>query len=571
MMTKNTYRKWIVLPLAGMIFFAGCAAQTEGTAQDSQGKTETAVSDNTTQTITENTAETTESTTLVYNEEMFTKRDFETSYSDYVTVELKDNATSAVSGVTVNGNVITVSAAGTYYLTGTLTNGQIVVDAADTDKVQLVLDGVAVNCEGSAALYVLSADKVFVTTVKGTVSKFSSTGEYVDTDGNEVDAAIFSKDDITLNGEGTLQAQSETGHGIVSKDDLKITSGTYEIEAAKNGLRANDSVRIADGTITIEAGTDGIHCENTEDISKGYVYIADGTINITAGTDGIDASGDVVIEDGDVNVETAGGSTGAVTNSNQFGGMGWGGKNRNTTSSSASTESAKGIKSDGTITVSGGNVKVDSSDDGIHSNGSIVFDGGTVDIASDDDGIHADYELTVNAGEITVTAGEGLEATLITINGGNIEINASDDGVNAAQKVSGYTPCFTMNDGVLTVNMGQGDTDAIDSNGNIVINGGTIYITAQSPFDYDGSAQLNGGEVYVNGTKMTQLTNQFGGMGGNMGDMYGQNGQTNGQDPFQPTDPSQNGGSFPQDPSNGGGFPGGQGGGFPGGNGGPHR
>ena len=157
--------------------------------------------------------------------------------------------------------------------------------------------------------------------------------------------------------------------------------------------------------------------------------------------------------------------------------------------------------------------------DGINAEGDLTIKGsGSLTINAADDGIHADGMLTVESGTLNITAHEGLEATYIKINGGDITIKATDDGINAANKSDKYSVCVEINGGNIVIDMGQGDTDAIDSNGSIVINGGTITITAQSPFDWDTSATLNGGTVIVNGTQVTSLTNQFGGgmMGGGM-------------------------------------------------------
>lgn len=174
--------------------------------------------------------------------------------------------------------------------------------------------------------------------------------------------------------------------------------------------------------------------------------------------------------------------------------------------------------------------------DGINVEGDLVITGdGSLTIDAADDGIHADGKLTVNSGNLTITAAEGLEATYVIINDGTIKITASDDGINAGAKSDKYSVKIEINGGNITIDMGQGDTDAIDSNGDLIINGGTITITAQSPFDYDGTGQLNGGTVIVNGQTVTQLTNQFGGgmMGGGMmgGGQNGQMPQMSGEAP----------------------------------------
>ncbi len=206
-----------------------------------------------------------------------------------------------------------------------------------------------------------------------------------------------------------------------------------------------------------------------------------------------------------------------------------------------------GIKSKDTLTVEGADITVKSENnaltgsdkvsisasaldltakgDGIHSNGEAEINSGEITVKSDDDAIHADSSVTVNGGTINIDAHEGIEGTLVTINEGNITVNASDDGINAAQKVDGVTPRAEINGGEITITMGAGDTDAIDSNGDIAITGGTINITAQSAFDYDGKAELLGGEVYVNGEKISEITNQFGGgmpgPGGGRGENFG--------------------------------------------------
>ena len=353
--------------------------------------------------------------------EAFSNRDLSGDYdaAEAVTVSLNGTSASASSdSVQISGSTVTITAAGTYILSGTLDNGSVIVNATKDDKIQLVLDGVEIHSETFAAIYVVQADKVFVTLAEGSVNTLSNGGSFVQIDDNDVDAVIFAKDDVTLNGSGKLVIISPAGHGIVGKDEVTITGGVYEIISAKCAIRANDSIAISDGSFTIKAGTDGLHAENNDDDTLGNIYIAGGSFIITAG----------------------------------------------------------------------------------------------------DDAVHANTLLRIDGGSLTISSAEGLEATYIQINGGDISISASDDGVNAAKKSSAYTPTFEMNDGTLTVVMGQGDTDGIDSNGNIIVNGGTINVTGQSSFDCDGTAQYNGGTIIVNGQQVTTIPNQFGGgMGGNGG------------------------------------------------------
>lgn len=172
----------------------------------------------------------------------------------------------------------------------------------------------------------------------------------------------------------------------------------------------------------------------------------------------------------------------------------------------------KGIGTDDSIVISGGDLMIEASDDGINSGGDFLMTGGKLVISAGDDGIHADVNLKISGGEINIDAAEGLEATCVVIDDGVIVINASDDGINAAQKSEDTDVKVEINGGDITIVMGEGDTDGIDSNGDLMINGGRIDITGQSCCDYDGRAELNGGTLIFNGVETDTITNQF--MGG---------------------------------------------------------
>lgn len=240
--------------------------------------------------------------------DMFTERDLAGTYEEsgavYVTLS-DDGITGETDGVVIKGQTVTITAEGTYIFSGTLSEGQIVVDA-DNAKVQIVFDNVDITCASSAAVYVKSAEKVFVTLAEGSQNTLRNTDEYVAIDDNNIDAVIFAKSDLTLNGTGSLTIVSAEGHGIVSKDDLKITGGTYDITAAGHALSGKDSVRIADGTYTLATGDDGVHADDalivnggTITVTESYeglegltVTINDGTIDITASDDGINTAGE---------------------------------------------------------------------------------------------------------------------------------------------------------------------------------------------------------------------------------------------------------------------------------------
>ena len=376
--------------------------------------------------------------------DMFTERDLAGTYEEsgavYVTLS-DDGITGETAGVAINGQTMTITAEGTYIFSGTLSEGQIVVDA-DNAKVQIVFDNVDITCASSAAVYVKSAEKVFVTLAEGSQNTLRNTDEYVAIDDNNIDAVIFAKSDLTLNGTGSLTIVSAEGHGIVSKDDLKITGGTYDITAAGHALSGKDSVRIADGTFILTAEKDGIHAENADDEEKGYIYIADGDFAITSDGDGMDASNIVQIEDGTFDITAGGGAANSLkTHESDMPGGGMSqnierpdGENmpQDTTTDESGT-STKGIKAGGGMYLNGGTYQIDSADDSIHSNANITIADGTYTLATGDDGVHADDALTVNGGTITVTESyEGLEGLTVTINDGTIDITARDDGINTA-------------------------------------------------------------------------------------------------------------------------------------------
>jgi hypothetical protein len=382
---------------------------------------------------------------------------------------------------------VSITKGGTYILQGTLTGASVIVEVSKDETVQLVLNDVEIDAGDFAGIYVIEADKAIISLPEGSVNRISDSGVYSQIDGNEVDALIFSKADLTIEGEGTLQLSSEYNHGIVSKDDLIIDNGTYVIDVAGKALSGKDCVKIADGIFTIVSSKDAISSDNEEDENRGYVYIADGDFTITSAADGIYAYRLLQIDGGTFAITTAKGG---------------------------SADSYKALKSDLQITISDGEFTIDTADDGIHSNGDILIEGGNFAIVSADDAIHADGMARIDNGNMDLQAREGIEATYVLINDGTIAINASDDGVNATATSNSYATAIEVNGGYLTIVMGQGDTDGLDANGSIFINGGTLDISAQSPFDYDGTAEYNGGTIIVNGTQTDQITNQM--MGGGM-------------------------------------------------------
>lgn len=456
--------------------------------------------------------------------DMFTERDLAGTYEEsgavYVTLS-GDGITGETDGVAINGQTVTITAEGTYIFSGTLSEGQIVVDA-DKAKVQIVFDNVDITCASSAAVYVKNAEKVFVTLAEGAQNTLRNTDEYVAIDDNNIDAVIFAKSDLTLNGTGSLTIVSAEGHGIVSKDDLKITGGTYDITAAGHALSGKDSVRIADGTFILTAEKDGIHAENADDEEKGYIYIADGDFTITSDGDGMDASNIVQIEDGTFDITAGGGA--ANSQKTHESDMPGGGMSQNIerpdgesmpqmgekpdgenmpqdTTTDESGTSTKGIKAGGGMYLNGGTYQINSADDSIHSNANITIADGTYTLATGDDGVHADDALTVNGGTITVTESyEGLEGLTVTINDGTIDITARDDGINTAGGTdqSGFG---TFGDHFKGMDSADDETEETTDNEMwMELNGGYIHILAGGDgVDSNGDLTINGGEIYIDG------------------------------------------------------------------------
>ncbi len=362
--------------------------------------------------------------------DMFTKRDLAGNYDESEAVKITLSGKTAAcnsSNVQIEDGVVTIKAAGVYVLSGTFTDGTIVVDAGDDDKVQLVLDGVSITAADYAAIYAKNADKVFVTLAEGAGNSLMVSGDYVQTDDNNVDAVIFAKCDLTLNGTGSLTVKDNTGHGIVSKDDLVVTGGTYTIYSQDHCLNGKDSVRIADGTFNLSCDEDGIHAGN-DDQQDGYVYIEGGDINISVGDDAIHAEGLLIITGGDIDVSkscegveggkilvtggdidvisrddgfnAAGGSSGSGDNHDGFGGgPGMGGVDMD-------------ADNDAYILITGGTININANGDGIDSNGCIGITGGSVHVLgpSDNGNGAMDYGIcaAITGGEIVAVGGSGM-------------------------------------------------------------------------------------------------------------------------------------------------------------------
>ncbi len=435
------------------------------------------------------------------DDEMFTDRDTNTYYDNETAVFItlsEAGATASNESVTILDNRVTITRDGTYHISGTLTNGQIIVDAPETAKPHLVLAQAAITSADSAALYIRSADKVIVTLIGD--NSLSGAEAFTATDENNVNAAVYSREDLTFNGDGSLTVASPAGHGISCKDDLVFTGGTYSITSASHGVDANDSIRIKGSAFTITAGKDGLHAENTEDTTQGFVYISDITLRATAEGDGVSASSFVQVERGEITLLCGGGYTNGESHSSSMWG---GGRPRGTSSTDTTTEDAstsmKGIKGASGVLISAGTFSIDAADDALHANDYLTVNGGTLTIASGDDALHADGTLTVTDGKIDIsTCYEGLEGLHVLITGGDITLKATDDGINAAggNDSSGDGGRDNMFGGGRPGGWGSSSS----SNGSITISGGKLYINSSGDgMDANGTLTISGGHTTVVG------------------------------------------------------------------------
>lgn len=450
--------------------------------------------------------------------DMFTDRDTRATYDEEsaVRIELNGSSISASSdSVQINGRTAILTEEATYIVSGTLDDGMLVVDADEAAKLQIVLDNASITSSTSAALYVLEADKVFVTLAEGSQNALANGGSFVAIDDSDIDGAVYSKQDLTFNGSGALTVTSPAGHGIVGNDDLVLAGGTYTVASASHGLNANDSVRITgESDLTLDAGKDGIHAENNDDASLGFVYISGGTFAIEAEGDGISAGAYLQITDGAYDILAGGGSVNGESQSSESWGGFRGGRMETASSAEETSESStsmKGLKAVSSLVISGGAFTIDAADDAVHTNADMTVSGGTFAIATGDDAFHADETLTVTGGAIDISENyEGLEALHLDIQGGEISLVSRDDGLNAAGGTDGSGSTGGRDGrfgggwmgggrGGRGGGMGGGFSSA-SSEGSIAISGGTLTIQASGDgLDANGTIEITGGTTVVTG------------------------------------------------------------------------
>lgn len=559
------------LALLGISFYMismtlyGCSSTSESDTTTTQTTAATLVSRETASTL-QSAVESdtdTEPKTISYEDE-----DLDSTWDESNTTTITCSGSSASidgEGAAASGSTITITTGGTYLLKGSLDDGQIVIDAGKEDVIHLILDGISVTNSTSAAINGIQSEKVIITLADGSTNELTdgTTYQYEDTAQDEPNAALFSKDDLVINGSGSLKVTGNYQDGIRSKDDLTIISGTLDVTAKEDGIKGKDSVVIKDAALTVTSEADGIKASNDTDTEKGYIAIEGGTYKITAGNDGIQAETILQISGGTFHIETGGTSANASTKENGDINEGWGqwGKgqrgqtgseettakmqvtstasqitetgetsneatnqisnetsNETEVTSTETSTSAKGLKGLAAIFITAGTFEIDSSDDSIHSNGDIAITDGTINLSSGDDGIHADSNLAISGGTLDIAKSyEGLEGLTVDISGGTIKLTASDDGINSAggndssslEGRPGANSFATNGDAYIRISDGtvyvNAEGDGLDSNGSLFINGGTVLVcgpvsTGNGALDYDGTGEITGGTLIATGS-----------------------------------------------------------------------
>lgn len=410
-----------------------------------------------------------------------------------------------IKEITLNESLV-INEGGIYKLSGTLSNGCIKVNVSD--NVKLILNNVSITNLNGPAIVVEKAEDIVINLVDGSINTLVDGSSYVGYDAN-VNGVIYSEDDMTFEGKGTLNVTSNFEDGIVSKNDLKFVDGKYIINSADDGIRGKDSVYIKDGSFEINAKGNGIKTTNTKDTDKGFIRIKNGEFKIVSELDAIQAERQLLIQDGKYMITTGGGSNNSSV-SDSWGN--WGGK-------SNTTNSAKGLKSKDNLVIQNGELTFDTSDDAIHSKKSLGIKNGQIMIQSGDDGIHADTEIIIDGGKIKIDKSlEGIESANIVINSGDINVNSRDDGIN----IAGGNDSSSRNGrpgenefnktavNQLTINGGSAHInaigDGIDVNGSIYVRGGSLIVDGpesndNGALDYDGEFVVTSGEVIASGSR----------------------------------------------------------------------
>ncbi len=422
-----------------------------------------------------------------------------------------------------DGDEILITQSGTYEFTGDYTSSTITVNVnKDIDEgiVYLVLNNASIESETGTPINIIEAkDVVIILEGKNTVTQ----GEITTTDTEIPSAAIYSKADTAITGDGSLSVTTSYQDGINSRDDLIIDGGNITVNAVEDGIVGKDLLAISESTITIDAGKDGLKSSNAEELDKGNLIIASGDFYITAENDAISSENVLQIDDGNFELYSGDGYTGIIKTPSSGGmGGGRGGFDPNTNTFDDESddvtldESMKALKATNNVLINGGTFNISAYEDGVHSDGDVTINSGELMVSTGDDGVHANNTVNITDGTINIeNCFEGIEGVLVNISGGNISIDTDDDGINANSNTGGVT----ISGGNIEISFGQGG-DGIDSNGTYTQTGGDIVITAEAgsdqmnaPLDVDGTVTLSGGTIVDENGNTIEATSHGGGMG----------------------------------------------------------
>jgi hypothetical protein len=447
--------------------------------------------------------------------------DWENEDPTYIQLNGSTASYEGSGAVVVSGSSIFIRTGGVYVLSGALDDGQVVVEAEDKSTVRLVLNGVDIHSSTSSPIYVKDAEKTVISLPEGTENIISDGEEYVydDAEEEESNSTIFSKDDLTINGEGRLVVEANFIDGIIGKDELRITGGNIQVTAKDDAIVGRDLLAISDGNFTIIAGGDGFKSTNDENAEKGNIALEGGTYNITADNDGIQAQTSLYVIDGEYTLTTGGGSPETI-GINEFAHGGQSDDSATTTE----TTSAKGLKATTEIAIGGGIFSINSYDDAIHSSNSVIFESGEMTIASGDDAIHADSSVAIKGGNITVTKTyEGIESKIVAIAGGTTDITSTVDGLNVgggADALGDDMTETTSEDHLIQITGGyvfvNSLGDGLDSNGSFLMTDGTVVVNGPTDdgngqIDYVDTFEVSGGVIIAAGSTKTQASSDTSG------------------------------------------------------------
>lgn len=429
-MKRKAVLSLLSICIAFSLVITGCTASSDSTA--TVQTTESDTSENTVSLASNSENSLITAVSAIDTDQQFTDNDLDTGYDEENATKISfDTAGVAVSGsgAKAEDGTVTITEEGTYLVSGTVEDGQLIINAVDSAKVHLVLSGLTMTNNDGPCILVTGADKVFVTLADGTENTLSDAGtEYVQTDSDvNADGVIYSKSDLTFNGSGTLTINAGYKHGIVCNDDLVFTGGTYNVTAVGKGIKANDSIRIKNGTFTINAQDDSIHTSNEDDSGKGYIYICGGTFNLSAGDDGVHAATALLITGGTLTV----------------------------------SKSYEGLEGD-SIDITNGEICVNSSDDGLNAS--------SADHSSDSE-TQAENQ---DSPQMQDPSSEADANAYIRISGGVLYVNAEGDGLDS-------NGMLYIEGGTITVDgPTQANNGALDYGTGAEITGGTVMAAGSS-------------------------------------------------------------------------------------------